>query len=105
MDFARLLTLTFEQCDFDKFPCARFGHEIRSYPPLCRTVMNGANDVCVESFLRGKLSFDAFYNIILTAVKHFENEARRAELNVDNICLFDRPAKEYTRKLINGELC
>lgn len=105
VDFARLLTLTFEQCDFDKFPCARLGYEIWNYPPLCRTVMNGANDVCVESFLRGKLSFDAFYNIILTAVKHFENEARRAELNVDNICLFDRRAKEYTRKLINGELC
>ena len=106
VSFDDLLTLTFEKCDFDKFPCARLGYEICKYPPLCRTVMNGANDACVESFLDGKLSFDAFYNIIHKAVDHFANIVSKRELTLSNIELFDCEAKVYAKKLINnGEIC
>ena len=105
VNFSDLLTLTFEKCDFEKFPCAKLGYEISKYPPLCRTVMNGANDACVESFLDGKLSFNDFYNIILKAVNHFANIVSKRELTLSNIELFDCEAKVYAKKLINGDIC
>ena len=105
LDFCNLLTLTFEQCNFDKFPCARLGYDISKYPPLSRTVMNAANDVAVESFLDGKLSFNGIYNIILKTVDHFKSETANMALTVASIKHFDKVAKDYATGLINGEIC
>lgn len=105
LNFAELRSLTFEQCDFEKFPCARLGYEIFRYPPLCATVMNAANDVCVESFLQSKLSFTSFYNIISRTVDRFSDEAARLTVNVGNIKLYDSLAKKYAARLIDGEIC
>lgn len=105
VDFNKLLTLTFEQCDYDKFPCARLGYEICKYPPLCRTVMNAANDVCVERFLQGKFSFAQFYNIILKAVEEFATAAAQTDLTVDSIKQFERDTKLFVEKLIDGDIC
>ena len=105
VNFAELRTLTFESCDFERFPCAKLGHEIFRYPPLCATVMNAANDVCVESFLRSKLSFTGFYNIISRTIDRFSDKAARLQVNVDNIKLLDGLAKNYVYELINGDIC
>ena len=105
LDFENLLTLTFEQCDFDKFPCARLGYEIFNYSPLSRTVMNAANDVCVESFLQGKLSFDNIYSIIQQTIDHFAVETSKKVLSVDTIKYYDKVAKAYAFALINGDIC
>ncbi len=98
-DFSAL-DLTFEACDFDRFPCARLGYELMSFPPLCRTVMNAANDVCVDRFLQGRFCFADFYNIIMNAVRHFRDDARRTQLSLSNIIKFDAEAKLYVNKLL-----
>lgn len=100
VDFETLLTLTFEGCDFVKFPCARFSHEIWNYPPLCRTVMNGANDVCVESFLNGAIDFGDFYPTIAAALKHFAPQTHGVPVTVENIRRFDTLSKEYVVGLL-----
>lgn len=105
VDFTKLLTLTFEECNFDKFPCAKLGYEIFNYSPLSRTVMNAANDVAVDSFLQGKLSFGDVYNIILQTVKCFAFETRGENMAVESIKYYDKVAREYATKLINGDIC
>ncbi|MCM1194593.1 MAG: 1-deoxy-D-xylulose-5-phosphate reductoisomerase [Corallococcus sp.] len=105
VDFERLLTLTFEKCDFDKFPCARLGYEIFDYAPLCATVMNSANDACVEKFLQGRLSFADFYNIITRTVERFQNQCKDFDVTVENIRKFDKLAEEYAKQLIDGDIC
>lgn len=101
LDFERLLTLTFEACDFDKFPCARLGYEIFPYPDLCATVMNSANDACVEKFLQGELSFDGFYHIIVRAIERFANDTQGKELSVENIKLYSQLARDYALQIIS----
>lgn len=100
VDFEKLLTLTFEACDYDKFPCAKLGYRIFDYPELCATVMNAANDACVENFLQGKLLFDNFYNIIIRTIEHFAFETEGKELSVANIKLYQQLAREYAIRLI-----
>lgn len=104
VDFDKLLTLTFERCDFDKFPCAKLGYEIFRYPELCATVMNASNDACVEQFLQGRLSFDKFYDIIISTVEHFANTAENCELTVANVKLFEKRSRAYAYDLINGAI-
>ena len=105
VDFRNLLTLTFEECNFDKFPCARLGYDIFNYAPLSRTVMNAANDVAVDSFLQGKLSFGRIYNIILGTVTHFAEETTGKAMSVETIKHFDKVAKAYAYSLVNGDIC
>lgn len=105
VDFANLLTLTFEQCNFNKFPCAELGYKIFDYPPLAATVMNAANDVCVDKFLLGALLFDDFYNIIISTVEHFSPQIENLELSVYNIKLYEKLSREYAAKLIDGVQC
>ncbi len=105
IDFSRLMTLTFEKPDFEKFPCARLGYEIDRYPPLCRTVMNSANDVCVERFLNGRFSFCDFYNTIVKTVDHFREAAANAVLDVRNIKNFDTETRLYVNNLLDGVQC
>ena len=105
VDLDNLLTLTFEPCNFDKFPCAKLGYEIFDYPELAPTIMNAANDVCVDKFLQGKLSFDNFYNIIIQSIEHFVLQCSTVQLNVDNIKKFDLLSRAYAAKLIDGDIC
>ena len=67
--------------------------------------MNAANDVAVESFLQGKLSFADIYNIILKTVTHFADETSNRVLSVDSIKYFDNVAKAYAVNLIDGDIC
>ncbi len=105
VDFAHLLDLTFEQCDFERFPCAKLGYEVMKLPPLCRTVMNAANDVCVDRFLQGKFCFANFYNIINNAIEHFCEQASKWQLSVQNIGQMDSMARIYTEKMLDEVQC
>ena len=103
VNFSNLLSLTFEKCNFDKFPCAKFGFEICNYPKLAPTVMNAANDVCVDSFLHSRLSFCDFYNIIQKAIDNFSSVLAREQLTVENIKKYDAMAREYVKTVVDGE--
>lgn len=105
VNFEDLLTLTFEKCDFNRFPCAKLGYEMENYPPLCATVMNAANDVCVEGFLSGKIPFDAFYPTIMRTVENFACVLSGVPVSVENILKWDKIAHNYALKLVNGEIC
>lgn len=105
LDFDNLLQLSFQKPNCEKFPCVNFGHKIFDYPPLCRTVMNTANDICVERFLQGRFSFDGFESIIQKAIDYFCLNARNAELSTQNIRIIEAETKEYVNRLLDGELC
>ena len=97
--------LTFQSCNYERFPCAKLGYEIKKYPPLCATVMNAANDECVASFLVGLLPFDRFYNVIVTTIDALSELVQDWELNVENIEKVDVIARKYAKNVIDGEIC
>ena len=105
VNFSDLLTLTFEKCNFEKFPCAKFGYEIGNYPPLAATVMNAANDVCVDAFLANRLSFGDFYNIIQKAIENFSKTLAGEMLTVQSIKKYDQQSREFVKALLDGVKC
>ena len=100
-----LLNLSFSACDFAKFPCARLGHEISQYPPLCATVMNAANDVCVENFLQGHMHFDKFYDVIKQTVNSLREVVQKLPLTVDNIEKYEYAARKLAQNIVNEVVC
>jgi 1-deoxy-D-xylulose-5-phosphate reductoisomerase len=57
LDLASLGQLTFEQPDPDCFPCLKLAQDCLRAGGLSFTILNAANEIAVEAFLRGKLGF------------------------------------------------
>lgn len=57
LDWKNSWDLHFEPPDLDAFPALRLGFEVASRGGTCGAVLNAANEVAVERFLAGRLSF------------------------------------------------
>ena len=91
LDLASLQQLTFEPPDEDAFPCLRLAYEAARTGGTAPCVLNAADEVAVQAFLRGEIPFTAIPEVIERAlnevevreVKHFSDlyaadEAARA---------------------------
>jgi len=58
MDWKRAVQLTFQPPDFDAFPALGLGYEVARRGGTTGAVLNAANEVAVERFLKGTLRFD-----------------------------------------------
>ncbi len=57
IDLMKTCSLTFEQPRFDDFPCLNFAFEAGRKGGTLPCVMNAANEIAVEAFLRGVIPF------------------------------------------------
>jgi 1-deoxy-D-xylulose-5-phosphate reductoisomerase len=57
LDFADLISLTFENPDFERFPCFELARTCLRIGGPAPTILNAANEVAVEHFLARKLGF------------------------------------------------
>ena len=102
LDFTKMPPLTFTEPNFEKFPCARLGHEILQLPPLCATIMNAANDVCVQYFLKGQLPFTKFYDVITAVVDNFRGQVTNLPVTVENVGKWNKIAEQFARQHIEA---
>lgn len=58
MDWREAFCLDFSPPDFDAFPALRLGFDVARQGGTCGAVLNAANEVAVERFLNGDLSFN-----------------------------------------------
>jgi 1-deoxy-D-xylulose-5-phosphate reductoisomerase len=100
IDLTRLLRFDFRPIDERRFPMMRLAKQAMEAGGLCPAVYNAANEVAVDSFLRGRIPFLAIPRIVGQALDRFANfeppdlatvlgvdlEARRsAETDVENL--------------------
>ncbi len=64
LDLVSAGSLTFEEPDTGRFPCLRLAREAGEAGGTAPAVLNAANEVAVEAFLAGNLSFDAIPAVI-----------------------------------------
>jgi 1-deoxy-D-xylulose-5-phosphate reductoisomerase len=64
LDLTQMNQLTFEKPDEARFPSLRLGREcLRAGGGAC-CVLNGANEVAVEAFLAGRITFGAIFDVV-----------------------------------------
>ncbi len=68
-DFPGLGALTFQEPDWDRFPCLGLAFEACRAGGAFPAVLNAANETAVEAFLQEKISFTAIPDIIRGALK------------------------------------
>ena len=70
LDFHSLVGLTFERPDPKRFPCLDLAQRAYSEGGVATAVLNGANEVAVQSFLDGTVPFTAIPETIRYALDH-----------------------------------
>lgn len=65
LDFSALAALTFERPDLRRFPGLQLAWDALRAPPGTTAVLNAANEVAVDAFLRGRIRFDHIHAVNL----------------------------------------
>jgi 1-deoxy-D-xylulose-5-phosphate reductoisomerase len=87
LDLASMKQLTFERPDEDAFPCLRLAYEAARTGGTAPCVLNAADEVAVNAFLSGHLSFNGIAEVVeqtlqaveIGPVRHFSDLYRADE--------------------------
>jgi 1-deoxy-D-xylulose-5-phosphate reductoisomerase len=97
LDLTRQSALQFFTPDLARFPCLRLGMEAARAGGTAPTILNAANEVAVDAFLKGESGFTAIPAIIEQTLAQMT--CRKAE-SVDMIRQVDEQARILARRLI-----
>lgn len=75
LDLTKHGTLTFCEPDLKRFPCLKMAFDALNAGGVMPAILNAANEVAVESFLQGKLSFTNISNVIESVMNSMENQS------------------------------
>jgi 1-deoxy-D-xylulose-5-phosphate reductoisomerase len=97
LDFTTVPSLSFSQPKTDLFPCLSYAYDALRQGGTMPAVLNAANEVAVDAFLKHKISFEKVPQII--------HEAMTAHINInrpslEDILDSDTWAREYCRKKV-----
>ncbi len=95
VDFYELAKLTFEKPDLDTFKGLKLAFQAGRTGGTMPCIMNGANEVAVEAFLKGQAGFLDIYTLIEKAM-----DAGKVEYHPDleQLLAADSWAREFTRQ-------
>jgi len=68
-----IATLTFDKPDFDTFECLSLAFKAIKTGGIMPTVMNAANEIAVDAFLKGKIGFLDISDVICETMSCFKN--------------------------------
>lgn len=98
VDFYRLGRLTFSKPDFKKFPCLALAVQAASKGGTMPSVLNAADEVAVDAFLNGRLSFLGIEEIVSKVVGRHRMVRKPS---IAEILEADQWAREEARGLID----
>ncbi|MFC2065533.1 1-deoxy-D-xylulose-5-phosphate reductoisomerase [Chloroflexota bacterium] len=99
VDWSNIKSLTFEQPDFDKFPCLRLAIEAGRKGGTCPAVLCAADEVAVELFLSCRIRFA---DIARFVERVLERHQAITQPGIEEILEADAWAREETLKLVDG---
>lgn len=75
LDFKKFSTLTFEEPDFDKFPCLALAYKALKIGGTMPAVLNAANEIAVQAFLDDKINLSDIPRIIESVMNEHETQS------------------------------
>lgn len=97
LDFSKIEQLNFKKPDFERFPCLRYAYDALNYGGTMPAVLNQANEVAVDAFLKGKIKFGKIPEIIIETMKHHQVVKNPT---LEEVLTADKWAKEEAKALI-----
>jgi 1-deoxy-D-xylulose-5-phosphate reductoisomerase len=92
IDWTQPHTWTFQPLDEEAFPAVRLAREAGRTGGTAPAVYNAANEVCVEAFRTGRITFPRIVDTVAKVVSEHESEARDA-VTLDEVLAADHWAR------------
>ena len=89
-------TLTFYSPDFEKFECLKLAYQVLNAGGTAPCVLNAANEIAVDRFLKGKIKFSYIPNLINKTLDKIENHKSP---DVETIFECDKLARDLAIQL------
>lgn len=97
-NFTKICKLTFFEPDFIKFPCLKLAYDAIGTGGTAPCILNAANEIAVDLFLKGKVSFLQIPRIIEDALNKIEVKSHP---DIETIFENDRQTRSYLNKVYN----
>ncbi|MDT3695580.1 MAG: 1-deoxy-D-xylulose-5-phosphate reductoisomerase [Ignavibacterium sp.] len=91
-DLPAINNFTFFEPDFDKFECLKLAYNVIRTGGTTPCILNAANEVAVDKFLKGMIKFSQIPYLIEKALNYIENHS---EPDIEIIFECDRKTREF----------
>jgi 1-deoxy-D-xylulose-5-phosphate reductoisomerase len=99
LNLAQLGQMTFEDPDYDRFPCLHIARTCLQSGGNAPTILNAANEVAVESFLDRRIGFLGIAQIVEQTLNAFERVSNgRAPATLEDVLELDSAARVKARE-------
>jgi 1-deoxy-D-xylulose-5-phosphate reductoisomerase len=102
LDLTKQEPLQFFEPDLTRFPCLRLGMEAAQERGTAPVVLNAANEIAVESFLEGRISFKEIPSIIEAVRSKIPCEVAPSLAIIQDL---DKEARRLSKELIFKNFC
>ena len=89
--------MDFEKPDLQRFPCLRLAQEAISAGGIMPTILNAANEIAVDAFLKEKVKFTDIALIIEQTMAQFD--AEQAD-SLEKVLAADKRARNTAEEII-----
>lgn len=105
LDLAQIGTLIFEKPDFEKFPCLRLAYEVGKKEGFYPLILEAADEVVVEAFLKNIITFDEIPYFLEETVKNFKlpSEISEKNITIEQILSLHQKICKFTEELIKNK--
>ena len=94
LDLIKIGKLTFEKPDYKNFPCLQLAFDAGKCGKLMPAIMNCANEVAVDLYLKDMINFGEIYYIINECMLKFDYQK---SVTLENILILEEEVKEYIK--------
>jgi 1-deoxy-D-xylulose-5-phosphate reductoisomerase len=103
LDLLKVPALTFEAPDLRRFPCLGLAYRAGRQGGAAPAVLNAANEVAVEAFLRGRLGFTGIPALLKRVLDRFDrlSKFRRSAASLEAVLAADRWGREQAAELLS----
>ncbi len=98
MDWRQTVSLNFEPPDLDRFPALRLAQEVARAGGTSGAVMNAANEVAVEAFTTGKITFGEISRTVELTIRRHRVQS---EPSLDDLLQADRWARAEAAAIVD----
>ncbi len=103
VDWTRAQSWSFEPVDHEVFPLLGLAVQAGRRGGVAPAVYNAANEVCVEAFLAGRLTYLGIATTVAAVLATDDVPSRGDELTVDDVLAADRWARDRTAELVETQ--
>lgn len=97
MDWSQARTWEFTPPDLDKFPLLRLAYQAQSTGGSATCTLNAADEIAVEAFLAGRISFPGIARVVEETLERVPNREPRS---VEEVLEIDRASRQMAASLV-----